>query len=54
MPAGDYKDELVMVLKENYTKSEDKVKKLTAELELIKKGTTGQDAELRAMEDMHR
>jgi hypothetical protein len=46
---GDTKDELVMMLKKKFEESEVQNKSLKRELEELKKGNTGAEAQLKAV-----
>lgn len=50
---GDTKDELVMMLKKKYDDSETQNKQMKKELEEFKKGNSGAEAQLKAVQEMH-
>lgn len=50
---GDTKDELVLMLKRKLEESESTNKHLKKELDDIKKGNTGAEAQLKAVQEMH-
>lgn len=50
---ADSKDELVLMLKRKYEESEAQNRALKKEVEEFKKGNTGAEAQLKAVQEMH-
>ena len=50
---GDTKDELVLMLKRKLEESEGHNRNLKKELDDLKKGNTGAEAQLKAVQEMH-
>lgn len=50
---SDSKDELVMMLKRKFEESEAQNRALKKEVEEFKKGNTGAEAQLKAVQEMH-
>jgi predicted RNase H-like nuclease (RuvC/YqgF family) len=50
---GDTKDELIMMLKRKLNESDEQNKSLKHDLDELRKGNTGQDAEIKAIKEIH-